>query len=429
MPERARNVLAGASTDPEPLEALIPSLIVFGLTAVAVLLVVWLVRRARRGAGARAAAEVHRSRAGALLVDLDDAVAELDVEVGLSGALYGGNAPPSLRRARLSTSHSRDDLFAAYRDISIEGVHPAAVTRAATRIRERAKKDLATIAQARAAHGEWMQAHVDAAEQVASASTRLASLRASMGDQAALVHDLSTRFDPTEWEGASRAARAAMSAADEAEAHLGKARPLAADPSKSAQDELTAAERALRHAQVDARALEESHRLITQAAIAVPNELIVARAAIAQARSSAHSLRGDDAERLGTSISNADASLAQAATLAPRRPTKAIAELAHLHDRLDAALGSARTAQQRLRGARTALPGTIAAARAAVAQAEVDVARDGTGADARVRLALAQQQLAGARQADDPVVALDAARRAIRHADDAQALSNYDARA
>lgn len=425
---RERRAVAFAPTEPEPLEALVPAVIVFGITALAVLVAVWLVRRARRGPRARAAAEVQRSRAGAVLVELDDAVTDLDIEIGLSGALHGGDAPPALRRARLGTSHSRDDLFAAFRDISVQGVHPAIIARTANRIRERASKDLTTIAQARAEHREWMQSHIDSPAQVSSASARLDALRASMGDEAALVRDLSTRFDAREWEGASRAARDAVAAASAASAHLNRARALATDPTQSAREELAAGERALRRAQSNARTLEESHRLITQAAIAVPNELLVARAAIGQAHVVRQRLTGDDAERLAAAISTAEASLAQASTLAERQPTAAIAELAQLHSRLDLALGSARTAQQRLRGARTALPGTIAAARASVAQAEVDVARDSTGADARVRLALAQQQLAGARQADDPVMALDAARRAIRHAEDAQALSNYDAR-
>lgn len=427
MPEHA--AFASAPTGPEPLEALVPAAIAVALTALALLMLVWLIRRSRRGPRARAAAEAQRSRAGAALVEVDDAAADLDVEIAVSGALNGGDAPPSLRRARLSTSHSRDDLFAAYRDISVEGVHPVVITRTAARIRERASKDLATITRARSDHREWTRTHVDNAAQVTSASARLDALRDSMGDEAALVRDLSTRFDAVEWEGASRAARDAVSAADEAASHLNRARSLGADASQSVRDELAVGERALRRAQSEARALEESHRLITQAAIAVPNELTVARAAIAQARIVRQRLSGDEAERLEAAISGADASLAHASTLADRRPTAAIAELAQVHSRLDLALGSARTAQQRLRGARTALPGTIAAARAAVAQAEVDVARDGTGADARVRLALAQQQLAGARQADDPVVALDAARRAIRHADDARALSNDHARA
>ena len=79
---------------------LVPVVVVFGVAAVAVAVLVWALRRARRSPRARAATEAHRAQAGAALVRLDDAVDDLDLEVGLSGALYGGNAPTSLRRAR-----------------------------------------------------------------------------------------------------------------------------------------------------------------------------------------------------------------------------------------------------------------------------------------------------------------------------------------
>ncbi|WP_249934623.1 hypothetical protein [Microbacterium ulmi] len=58
-------------------------------------------------------------------------------------------------------------------------------------------------------------------------------------------------------------------------------------------------------------------------------------------------------------------------------------------------------------------------------QAEASVSHARTSADARVRLVSAQRELAIARQAQDPVDALDAARRAIRHAEDAKALADY----
>ena len=47
-------------------------------------------------------------------------------------------------------------------------------------------------------------------------------------------------------------------------------------------------------------------------------------------------------------------------------------------------------------------------------------------ASARLRLLTAQRELAEARQAPDPVSALDAARRAMREAEDAKALADYE---
>jgi len=91
---------------------------------------------------------------------------------------------------------------------------------------------------------------------------------------------------------------------------------------------------------------------------------------------------------------------------------------------------AARTAQNRLDGARGALGGAIAIAESQlrVARAAIDRGRGGVGADARTRLAEAERQLVIARQEPDPVAALDAARRATSRASDAEALAMFDAR-
>ena len=404
---------------------LVPALVVFGVTAIAVAAIVWAVRRARRSPRARAAAEQERAKAGATLVKLDDEVGELDLEVGLSGALYGGDAPASLRRARLTAQHVRDDAFEEYRAISDPAVAPHEVRRVSARIERRTGEALATVAAARHEHGTWVTANVSAAGQIDAARRRLAALHASMGDPAALVAELSSRFAEEEWRDASRSAHAALSEVTAAERHLDAAATRAGDPSLSALPDLAAAERALRQAEADARNLEETHRLVLQAAQAVPDEIASARTALRQASVTREHLDAADAARLGAELHAIDGELNRIETDAARHPTRTVDAIARLRSRLDLALGDARTSQQRLRGARTALPGTLAAARGALAQAEASVSRSRAGADARSRLLSAQSELAQARQAQDPVAALDAARRAMRDAEDAKALAEF----
>ncbi|MCR2816229.1 hypothetical protein [Microbacterium jiangjiandongii] len=399
----------------------IPAVVVFGVTAAAVAVAVWSVRRARRSPRARARAEADRTRAGSALVRLDDAVGELDLEVGLSGALYDGEAPAALRRARMIAQHVRDESFESFR--GLDDADPDEVRRVSARIRSRTEEALGVVAGARAAHDEWMRAHRSAVTQVDAAGARLERLRTELGDPGALVADLSGRFDETEWQQAAVAARTASTALTSAQQHLGAARSLAADPTRSAFPELAVAERELRRAASSARALEEAHRLVTDAALAMPQEIDATRAAVAQAMRVRDDLEPADAERLGRELRAVTEELDRLIPLAARRPTATVEAIARLRARLDLALGDARTAQQRLRGARTALPGTLASARGALARAEVAVA--GAGADARVRLDAAQRELAAARRSDDPVEALDAARRAQRHAEDAQALADY----
>ncbi|SFR88600.1 hypothetical protein SAMN04487846_0266 [Microbacterium sp. cf046] len=404
----------------------VPALVVFGVTAIAIIAIGWAVRAARRSPRARAAAGQQRARAGATLVQLDDAVDELDLEVGLSGALYGGGAPASLRRARLTAQHVRDESFEEYRLISAPDAVPAEIRRVSARIQQRSSEALTTITAARAEHARWVQTNVSAAAQLAAARQRLDALAASMGDPAALVAELSARFAEDEWMGASRAARAAEDHAEEAERSLALAARTVDDPSRSALADLATAERALRRAEAEARTMEETHRLVMQAAQAVPGELAAARTALRQAFVTREQLDPADAARLGAELRSIDGELTGLEADAARRPTRTIDRIARLRDRLDLALGDARTAQQRIRGARTALPGTLAAARNAVAHAESSVSHTRASADARSRLVSAQRELASARQAQDPVEALDAARRAMRDAEDAQALADFD---
>lgn len=402
----------------------VPIVVVFGVTAIALTAVIWALRRSRRSPKALAAADAERERAGTSLVRLDDAVTELDLEVGLSGALYGGGAPPSLRRARMTAQHVRDESFEEYRAVTTDAATAAEVRRTALRIERRSNEALALIDVARREHTEWVRAHISAGDQIAAARTRLTRLRETMGDPDALVAELAP-FAESERRTASAAAAAAMTAAAESERLLAAASATASDPTRDALGDLARAERALRTAEAQTRALEDSHRLVTQAAQALPGEFEAARAALRQAHATREQLEPVDADRLANEVRAIDAELTALEPDAALLPTRTIDRIARLRDRLDLALGDARTAQQRLRGARTALPGTLAAARGAVAVAEASVSRAQSSADARTRLASAQRELAAARQFADPVEALDAARRALRDAEDAKALADF----
>lgn len=403
----------------------VPAAVVFGSAAVIAVGGVWMLRLRRRSPAARAAAEADRVHAGSALVRLDDAVTELDLEVGLSGAMYDGTAPASLRRARMTATHVRDTAFEEYGALTAD-THPEEVRRTANRIRSRSEAALATIAAARAEHAAWMQRNVTAATQVASARARLDTLRAEWGTPHALLAGLSERFDRAEWAEALRAATATDEALGRAASLISAADLQSADPTRSALPTLADAERALREAQTEARRFDDQQRSVTDAARTVSGELAQARHALRAASELRGALEPADAERLGLAIRQAEAALVAAERMATRQPTAATDAIARTRDRLDLAVGDAHTAQQRLRGARSALPGAMSLARAAIARAEPRALH--AGADARVRMTDAHRELAAARDSSDPVEALDAARRAYRHAEDAVALADYDGR-
>lgn len=400
----------------------VPAIVVFGTAALLAGGLVWMLRLRRRSPAARAEAEAERAQSGSALVRLDDAVAELDLEVGLSGAMYDGTAPAALRRARMTAEHVRDSGFEEYGALTTD-THPDEIRRVARRIHTRTDTALATIARARGEHAAWMQQNVTAGAQVASARARLDALRAEWGTPRALLDSFSARFDPSEWTEAQRAATAVEAALGRAQSLIDDAETRSNDPTQSALPVLAEAERTLREARSEARQFDDSQRRLMDAAHSVAGELTQAREALRAATQLREALEPADAERLGLAAQQAEAALTVAEGSAERRPTAASEAIARVRDRLDMAVGDAHTAQQRLRGARSALPGAMSMASAAIARAEPRASH--AGADARVRLADAHRELSTARDSSDPVLSLDAARRAYRHAEDAAALADY----
>jgi DNA repair exonuclease SbcCD ATPase subunit len=407
------------------LDWVIPAVVVFGATAVLVVVTVWAGRRARAGAHARARAEDERTRAGTTLVELDDAVAELDLEVGLSGALYGGDGAAPLRRARMLAQHARDRAFDDYRRAADPATPVPEARRIARRVREQAQRALTEVQAARRAHASWVAGHASAADQLAAVERRWHELHNRIGDPRALLRELERRVDPDESRDVADAVAAIEHSISESRRQIDAARALVADPSRTALPAIAAAERALRAAADAERRLEESHRLVMQASEAFAGEIDSAREAIRGALRLREGVADEQAEALARAIRTADEELSRISSIGARRPVAAVDAVARLRTRLDLALGDVRTAQQRMRGARTALPGALASARASLARAEADLAASGAGAEARVRVADARDALAHARIVGDPVEALDAARRALRHADDARALCAY----
>lgn len=381
--------------------------------AVLIASVLWSRRRAHRSPRAEAAAAAARNAAGVALVNLDDAVSALDVELGLSGVLHGSEAAAPLRRARLAAHHARDDAFEAFR--GLDAVTPAERRRRdAVALRTRAQSATAAAAAARTTHAEWLTDHGDPVAQVAAAQERLRDLRTELGDPAALTAELTTRYEPTQWRDAQAAAAAIAHSLEDADAYLRDAADRAADPTRAALPMLARAEQAMRTAREHGRRLDEAYRLVLDADRAVGEELAAAQAAVQRAWDAA-GLLPPEASHVRAALAEVTADLQALADGAVRRPATTVTGLARLRERLDDVIAGADTPQQHQRGARSALPGALAAARAAIARAE-PAASVGV-ADARVRLDEAQRDLAAARGTRDPVAALASARRAMHQAE------------
>lgn len=197
-------------------------------------------------------------------------------------------------------------------------------------------------------------------------------------------------------------------------------------------EQLRAAEHAVFQATAQLDAIEAGEDQLHRGFATLGHALASVTEELAEARV----LRDGHAESATSADLNraiADAAAVLAGLREPSRLCDPAADLTRLEaarDGLDVIRSEARNRQLRLENARTALTGALLTVRSqlTVTHAYIGANRARIGAGARTRLAEAERQLALAVAEADPVVALDAARRAMTHATDADALAHYDAR-
>ncbi len=410
-----------------------PTAIALAAAALVVAIIVVAVRVQRRSPRARAAAGHAVSDAAAALLALDDDVDDLDVAFEAADALDADDVPTDLRRARTTAHRARDrgfgDLLALEADTGV-----AARRRdQARRLRETLDARRTQVSAARTRLAEWEREHRSPADLLAAARRRRDDLVATSGDPEPLVDALRARFDDDDWSEAAVAAERARSALTDADAALRRAE---ADADGGYIRHATVA---LRLAARHLRDVEDGHRIALQAAGNADAEVAAARAEIREAIDVAASrpdaCRPGAVERLRAAAVELD----DAAAAATRRPREAVATVARVREERDELLGEAVSLRRRVEAARTALPGTLACARAALAAAETagattaataavmtDVtatradhgARGESGSDdaariaQRLRVERARRHLAEARAAADATQALTAARAA-----------------
>lgn len=398
---------------PDATNALSPAVIAIAAVVILVALIAGalLARRAGRSPRAWETARREAARAGEALARLDDAVTELDVEA----AVTVPDVPDDTRRARMAAQHARDRGFSAYRVLLDESPTPASMRRGARSVLSHARTEAEAVSRARAAHEADVLARASGETLLVGARERFERVCEAIGDPDVLVSELRGRFAEAEWTDAADAATRCWNALNAAASHLDDSPVTDAAGTWAVA---VAAGRAQHEAEEEARRLEHLHRASLQSAANAPQELTELRADLRAAAASAAERPSAAADRVLSELTSLEAAAATLDTAVAEHPTAAVDDIARVRAALDRAAHDLRAAPQRLRAARSALPGTLSAARATLAHAEGAASRGSI--DARVRLAGARRELARAREADDPQVALVAARRAMRLADDAR---------
>ena len=407
------------------------------VVVVGLLLVGGIVLLFRRRSGAQPSSAsgmpALRTRANILLVRADEAVTAGEDELGFAVAQFGEAQTAAFTK---TMADARGRLAEAFR---LQQALDDSVPESAQKKREWTLQIIALCEAAVAAvtgqdrdFSSLRSAEADSPARIGDLRGRIAAARARLTPAAAQLNRMRAAYGEALVAGHGDAVETAETALDAADdSALDAEQRLSPSGVNTVAALLEDAEVSLRRA---AGALDGVDRLgarLDAAASALDALLASSLDDLAEARAQRDA--APDAEsgaaiiRAMTDVEAARASVSAAS--APRDPVAGLDALSAAVATLDTALATARNQSQRLEHARTALVGTLVSANSQISalRSLIGGSGRGVGAEARTRLAEAERQLMLAEAESDPVEALDAARRAVTHARDGDALAHYDA--
>jgi plasmid stabilization system protein ParE len=360
-------------------------------------------------------------------VRLDDALRDADDELGFAIAQFG---PEKARAYGDAIATARAKVAEAFR---LRQALDDSVADSDRETREWTLQIIALCEQAEAVLARQDSAFTELRGLEVNAAGTLADVRARIkagSDRVAAARSglakLAKQFAPSTLAAVAANPDAAEKALREASIAADAAAPAISASGVNAvaatlQESLAAAQRA--DQLLDA--VDRTTRDLTAAADALEQLRASTTADLAEAR-----VELDKAPDADSGRGIIDAIAAVEAALAASGSKDPVAELDRIGDAvadLDLALASARNQAQRLTHARAAYDGTLVSANSQIAVVRDLIGSRGGSVSARTRLAEAERQLMLAQAAadSDPVEALDAIRRAVTHARDADALARY----
>jgi hypothetical protein len=415
----------------------LPSLIVFGGVGIIVWLLVTLLRRRTHKTPIASIDDLHR-RAGIALVRTDDAVREAEDEVGFAEAEFGREAARGYAADVASARSALGEAFRLRQSLEDEVADTEAQRRAWNERIISVCEDVERTLTARLrGFAERRGEERSAPDLLDQLQARIRRARERLTTTGLAIASAAGRYAAAAVEDARVLRRAAQDTVDQATRDAATVSDRI-DTGRPAAASLHTLARELQQAEDRLDAVERSLAGIAAAETELASAGRELRTVIAEADALSASVeRSETAGIIASAVERAERALleAEATTSADGDrvlpdPVRRLEAVRAADIDLDAALATARSAQQRLDNAREAMRGALftADSNIRVAVDVISAHRDRVGADARTRLAEAQRQLALAEAAavDDPVEALDAARRASRIAQDADALARYD---
>jgi hypothetical protein len=381
-----------------------------------------LARRRRANAGERRSAHELETRAGSLLVQLDDSVKTSEQELGFAIAQFGDEAAAPFAAALTQAKARLAEAFALrHRLDDAEPESPEDRRTLTTRIIELCEAADATLDAQADAFDELRQLEANAPQLVESLAAAHAGVAARILTADTTVAELGRRFGA-----------AAIDAIDENPA---QARKLATFTAASLTAARGAVDRgdagraavAVRGAQHALGQVEQLLDAVDKAAVELPELDARLDAAVADTRADVTEARTADPAALEPAITEAERVLAAAER---QDPATALAAVEQANAALNRELGAVRDRQAQVARAAAQLDRVTAEARTAVDSARdyITTRRGGIGASARTRFTEAESLLAQAVAlgASDALAAYAAAEKSARLAGSALSLARSD---
>jgi len=367
-------------------------------------------------------------KAGSLLVKLDDAIRDGNDELGYATAQFGSDKAQPYADA-LATARTK--VTEAFRlKQSLDDAYPDSDQQQ----REWTLQIIALCEQADAALAgqdknftELRALEANAGGTLKDVRARITATTARLDGARSTLADLAKKYVATTFAAVSQNPADAEKTLAEAAKAADAAEPAISQQGvNDVSDTLQQAALAAQHADQLLDAVDRTARDLAAADAAL--EDLRAKTTVDLVEAKAERDKAPDADT-GQAIIDAIAGIEKILGLRPSGPTDPTAELDRLGDAvnaLDLALASARNQADRLSHAKAAYEGTLVSVNSQIAAAHDYIGRYGAGVDARTRLAEAERQLTIAKAETDPVDALDAVRRSVTLARDADALARYD---
>ncbi|MBX3068271.1 MAG: TPM domain-containing protein [Cryobacterium sp.] len=378
----------------------------------------YLYSKRRKKSIATASQQELDRQAGGLLVNLDDAITTSEQELGFATAQFGESATKQFSAALASAKSKISDAFKIKQQLEdAEPETPDNKRKLTIEIIQLCNQASEELNAQTKAFNDLRQLEQNLPETLSSTRAELKELGPAINDASKTFSDLKVRYS-------TNAIRAISGNSDQASKLVEFAQKALdqADKSEAAKDSASAA-LSLRSAQ---QSIGQSKQLIASISALgsdlddASSKLDSSIADLKQDIAEANALPSDSTSGLVPAIAGANAAISNAE---PRDPIAALSSIQNAAKGLDAALGQARTEQERAQKAKAALATAISNARAKISATSDFLAtrRGSVGEVARTRISEARRHLENASRlsSTDPVSALTEAQTAGDLADEA----------